>query len=246
MIPHHGHRTHGHIFYSFWYGIKRNEFPVCICRLLIGLCQHITAAVISSAGRNLEELIAVVFAGLQGNAEQKKISRAISARLLPLAAAFKKPRAVARVLEEITRKPGGGKSYEAWQFDALAGLAESSAKEGGPFRKEIEKTRGPIKEMTEAAAGVLGDASLPVRLRGAAIRLAGQGPTLGRVSGGTLRGLARLLERGVVVSTTLPRVEPAGFSRDGFHASIEGYAYYANHLMDYVLPDRRQTESTAA
>lgn len=58
---------------------------------------------------------------------------------------------------------------------------------------------------------------------------------------------ARLcLERGVVVSTTLPRVEPAGFSRDGFHASIEGYAYYANHLMDYVLPDRRQTESTAA
>ncbi|MBO0905593.1 SGNH/GDSL hydrolase family protein [Jiella sp. MQZ13P-4] len=42
-------------------------------------------------------------------------------------------------------------------------------------------------------------------------------------------------ERGAIVATTLPRVEPAGFSRDGFHASAEGYAYYANHLVNYVL-----------
>lgn len=46
-------------------------------------------------------------------------------------------------------------------------------------------------------------------------------------------------ERGAVVATTLPRVEPAGFSRDGFHASVEGYAYYASHLVNYVLGDRR-------
>ncbi|MEX6507294.1 SGNH/GDSL hydrolase family protein [Jiella sp. M17.18] len=45
-------------------------------------------------------------------------------------------------------------------------------------------------------------------------------------------------ERGAIVSTTLPRVEPAGFSRDGFHASVEGYAYYANHLVGYVLGER--------
>ena len=42
-------------------------------------------------------------------------------------------------------------------------------------------------------------------------------------------------ERGGIVATTLPRVEPAGFSRDGFHASAEGYAYYANHLVSYVI-----------
>ncbi|MCE7026937.1 SGNH/GDSL hydrolase family protein [Jiella avicenniae] len=42
-------------------------------------------------------------------------------------------------------------------------------------------------------------------------------------------------ERGAIVATTLPRVEPAGFSRDGFHASAEGYAYYANHLVSYVI-----------
>lgn len=56
----------------------------------------------------------------------------------------------------------------------------------------------------------------------------------------TIRRLgARLcIERGAIASTSLPRVEPAGFSRDGFHASVEGYAYYANHLVDYVLGDR--------
>ncbi|MFD2236142.1 SGNH/GDSL hydrolase family protein [Aureimonas populi] len=50
---------------------------------------------------------------------------------------------------------------------------------------------------------------------------------------------ARLcLERGVVPSVTIPRVEPAGFSRDGFHASAEGQAYVAGHLAAYVLGDR--------
>ncbi|EAS50510.1 possible lipase/acylhydrolase (GDSL family) [Aurantimonas manganoxydans SI85-9A1] len=44
-------------------------------------------------------------------------------------------------------------------------------------------------------------------------------------------------ERGAISATTLPRVEPAGFSRDGFHASIEGYAYVANHLVTYVVGD---------
>ncbi|MDY8110268.1 SGNH/GDSL hydrolase family protein [Fulvimarina sp. 2208YS6-2-32] len=42
-------------------------------------------------------------------------------------------------------------------------------------------------------------------------------------------------ERGAFVSTTLPRVEPIGFSKDGFHASVDGYVYYANHLLDYVI-----------
>lgn len=49
---------------------------------------------------------------------------------------------------------------------------------------------------------------------------------------------ARLcLERGAIPSTTLPRVEPAGFSRDGFHASAEGAAYCAGHLLSYVMGD---------
>ena len=47
---------------------------------------------------------------------------------------------------------------------------------------------------------------------------------------------ARLcVERGAIAATSLPRVEPAGFSRDGFHASAEGYAYMASHLAGYVL-----------
>ncbi len=50
---------------------------------------------------------------------------------------------------------------------------------------------------------------------------------------------ARLcIERGAIAATSLPRVEPAGFSRDGFHASAEGYAYMASHLAGYVLGDR--------
>ncbi|WP_206455636.1 SGNH/GDSL hydrolase family protein [Aurantimonas marina] len=58
---------------------------------------------------------------------------------------------------------------------------------------------------------------------------------------------ARLcVERGAIASTSLPRVEPAGFSRDGFHASIEGYAYYANHLVGYVLGDRSRGDETSA
>ncbi|MEN3792591.1 SGNH/GDSL hydrolase family protein [Fulvimarina sp. MAC3] len=51
-------------------------------------------------------------------------------------------------------------------------------------------------------------------------------------------GTALCFERGAIVSTTLPRVEPLGFSRDGFHASADGYVYYANHLLDFVI-DRR-------
>ena len=53
-------------------------------------------------------------------------------------------------------------------------------------------------------------------------------------------------ERGAIAATTLPRVEPAGFSRDGFHASIEGYAYVANHLVTYVVGDAAAWSSGAA
>lgn len=42
-------------------------------------------------------------------------------------------------------------------------------------------------------------------------------------------------ERGALPAAPLPRVEPAGFSRDGFHASAAGYAYVAGHLASYLL-----------
>ncbi|KQT86367.1 SGNH/GDSL hydrolase family protein [Aurantimonas sp. Leaf443] len=51
-------------------------------------------------------------------------------------------------------------------------------------------------------------------------------------------GTRLCVERGVVPATTIPRVEPAGFSRDGFHASAAGYTYVAGHLAAYVLGDR--------
>lgn len=60
------------------------------------------------------------------------------------------------------------------------------------------------------------------------------------------RGARLCAERGVVVSTTLPRVEPAGFGPDGFHASVAGYAYYAGHLVNYVLGDRARSHAPEA
>ncbi|KTQ94059.1 G-D-S-L family lipolytic protein [Aureimonas ureilytica] len=50
-------------------------------------------------------------------------------------------------------------------------------------------------------------------------------------------GTRLCLERGAIPATQIPRVEPAGFSRDGFHASVEGHAYVAGHLAAYVLGD---------
>lgn len=156
--------------------------------------RYITAAVLSSAEKNLEELLAVVFAGLQGTAQQKKTARTLSAKLLPLAAAFGKLGAIARVLEEITRKPSGTKAYEAWQFDALAGLADSLAEEDSPFRKELEKTRGPVGEMVGKAADLLRESGTTGELRAAAVRLLGRGPSLGSAPGEALEILADLLD----------------------------------------------------
>lgn len=48
---------------------------------------------------------------------------------------------------------------------------------------------------------------------------------------------ARLcMERGAVAASILPLMEPAGFARDGFHASAAGYAYMAGHLATHVQP----------
>ena len=155
--------------------------------------RYITAAVLSSAEKNLEELIAVVFAGVRGTTGQKKAARSLSANLLPLAAAFGKPRALARVLEEITRRPAGAKNYEAWQFNALAGLAEGAAQENSPFSKALQKARKPIGDMVEAASALIGKPGTAQELRNAAIRLAGVSPALGSIPPGALKELANLL-----------------------------------------------------
>ncbi|MEF2550413.1 SGNH/GDSL hydrolase family protein [Aurantimonas sp. A2-1-M11] len=60
------------------------------------------------------------------------------------------------------------------------------------------------------------------------------------------KGARLCAERGAIAATTLPRVEPAGFSRDGFHASVEGYAYMSNHLVTYVLGDTAAWSTRAA
>jgi lysophospholipase L1-like esterase len=47
---------------------------------------------------------------------------------------------------------------------------------------------------------------------------------------------ARLcLERGAVPASRLPILDATGFSTDGFHASEAGYAWWAEHLADFVL-----------
>lgn len=57
-------------------------------------------------------------------------------------------------------------------------------------------------------------------------------------------GTALCVERGAVAAVTIPRVEPAGFSRDGFHASAAGYTYVAGHLASYVLGDHLAIEGS--
>ena len=155
--------------------------------------RYITAAVISSAEKNLEELIALVFAGVRGPDGQKTAARNLSTKLLPLAAAFGKPRALARVLEEITRRPADAKSFEAWQFNALAGLAEGGTKEGSPFSKALQKEDKPIREMLGEASALIRKTGAPEELRNAAIRLVGMSPALGSIPPGALKELAKLL-----------------------------------------------------
>src|SRR5690606_5349401 len=47
---------------------------------------------------------------------------------------------------------------------------------------------------------------------------------------------ARLcLERGAVPALRLPILGPTGFSTDGFHASEEGYAWWAEHLLASIV-----------
>lgn len=72
------------------------------------------------------------------------------------------------------------------------------------------------------------------------LRVPALSPGLAKVLHHRDRVLARLgrrlcLERGILPATTLPRVEQAGFARDGFHASADGAAYAAGHLAGYVL-----------
>lgn len=59
-------------------------------------------------------------------------------------------------------------------------------------------------------------------------------------------GSSLCVERGAIAAVTIPRVEPAGFSRDGFHASADGYTYVAGHLTNYVLGDHRAIEGSTA
>lgn len=57
------------------------------------------------------------------------------------------------------------------------------------------------------------------------------------------RMAARLChERGAVPATRLPILDPlAGFSTDGFHASEAGYRAWAEHIVDVVLGEPRQS-----
>ncbi|ALN74059.1 MULTISPECIES: SGNH/GDSL hydrolase family protein [unclassified Aureimonas] len=75
---------------------------------------------------------------------------------------------------------------------------------------------------------------VPALPRGLALVLELRGRILRRI------GTRLCLERGAVPATTLPRVEPLGFSRDGFHASAEGHAYVAGHLATYCLGERAE------
>ena len=66
-------------------------------------------------------------------------------------------------------------------------------------------------------------------------------PLLGRIleiRAGAInaKGEALCFERGAVPATRLPILDPAaGFSTDGFHASVAGYAAWAEHLLPLVI-----------
>lgn len=48
-------------------------------------------------------------------------------------------------------------------------------------------------------------------------------------------GIRLCLERGAVPALRLPILDATGFSTDGFHASEAGYAYWAEHLLPFVV-----------
>jgi lysophospholipase L1-like esterase len=48
-------------------------------------------------------------------------------------------------------------------------------------------------------------------------------------------GTRLCLERGAVAASRLPILDATGFSTDGFHASEAGYAWWAEHLADFVI-----------
>ncbi|MBZ0163783.1 MAG: SGNH/GDSL hydrolase family protein [Notoacmeibacter sp.] len=48
------------------------------------------------------------------------------------------------------------------------------------------------------------------------------------------RAVRLLTERGAEAASPMPEVAPQGFSRDGFHASASGYAYWAEHMAGHI------------
>lgn len=60
-------------------------------------------------------------------------------------------------------------------------------------------------------------------------------------------GTRLCLERGAVPAVRLPILDAAGFSTDGFHASESGYAYWAEHLLPFVVgPEFAAPDAVAA
>ena len=60
-------------------------------------------------------------------------------------------------------------------------------------------------------------------------------------------GTRLCLERGAVPAARLPVVDPAaGFSHDGFHASVAGYQAWADHLLPLIALDDTDMVASAA
>lgn len=60
-------------------------------------------------------------------------------------------------------------------------------------------------------------------------------------------GTELCLERGAVPAAPLPVVDPpAGFSRDGFHASVAGYQAWADHLLPLIALTEAEVAASAA
>ncbi|PSM19473.1 SGNH/GDSL hydrolase family protein [Nitratireductor sp. StC3] len=60
-------------------------------------------------------------------------------------------------------------------------------------------------------------------------------------------GTGLCLERGALPAARLPVVDPAaGFSHDGFHASVAGYRAWADHLLPLIALDEAGAAASAA
>lgn len=146
---------------------------------------YITAAVLSSATQNLDDILSVVLVNRRAGATETAGAGAHSQlldRLLTLAIAQNNRPATARMLELVSTPETGG--YALWQFAALGAVVESLDRRNQSLGRLLdavdEASRATAKNrlasVCDAARRLLGDTARPLDARLSAARVVGRFP----------------------------------------------------------------------